>query len=184
MIFFTADEHFGHANIIKYCNRPFSNVEEMDEMIIAAHNRLVNNDDVVYHLGDFTLKRRSKAQQIIERLNGKQHIFIRGSHDRWLDDTAQHIFAQENAQRIIETKIEGQIIVLCHYSMRVWHKSHYNSWQLFGHSHGLLKPIGKQWDVGVDNNNFEPVSFEKLKKIMAKRPDNFNFIHKNKTFRA
>jgi calcineurin-like phosphoesterase family protein len=62
--------------------------------------------------------------------------------------------------------------------MRVWPRSHYNSWQLYGHSHGRLEPVGKQWDVGVDNNNFYPVSFDQLVEIMKNRPDNFNLVKK------
>ena len=60
--------------------------------------------------------------------------------------------------------------------MRVWHRSHYNAWQLYGHSHAKLEPIGKQYDVGVDNNNFMPVSFNELVEIMDKQPNNFNYI--------
>ena len=60
--------------------------------------------------------------------------------------------------------------------MRVWPRSHYNSWMLYGHSHGMLDPIGKQHDVGVDNNEFYPVSLEQIREIMMGRPDNPNFI--------
>ena len=59
--------------------------------------------------------------------------------------------------------------------MRVWPKSQYNSWQLYAHSHGNLDPIGKSWDVGVDVNNYEPLSFDEIESIMKKRPNNFNF---------
>jgi len=62
--------------------------------------------------------------------------------------------------------------------MLVWDKSHFNSWQLFGHSHGMLSlaGLGKQFDVGVDNNDFYPVSFDQLLGIMKERPDNSNYI--------
>ena len=80
--------------------------------------------------------------------------------------------------KIDDIEIEGIYIVCDHYAGRVWARSHYNSYQLYGHSHGHLPPEGKQWDVGVDNNNFFPVSFEQIKEIMAKRPDNFNLIRR------
>jgi calcineurin-like phosphoesterase family protein len=67
---------------------------------------------------------------------------------------------------------------VCHYAMRTWARSHYNSYQLHGHSHGRLEPIGKQWDIGVDNNDFYPVSLDGIAEIMSKRPDNPNFIGK------
>jgi len=62
--------------------------------------------------------------------------------------------------------------------MRVWNKSHYNTWQLYGHSHGKLAPVGKQYDVGIDNNDFAPISIEDLAKIMKRKPNNFNYISK------
>jgi calcineurin-like phosphoesterase family protein len=72
--------------------------------------------------------------------------------------------------------IEEVYVVACHYAMKVWPRSHYNSWQLFDHSHGTLEPIGKQWDVGVDDNNLSPVSFEELRAVMRTRPDNADLV--------
>jgi len=170
MFFFTSDEHYHHDNIRKYCNRPFATVEEMDEALIARHNAVVGDGDIVVHVGDFTLIRNIEAVRklYIARLKGK-HIFIRGSHDKWVP---------QNAMTLWEQTIDGQVIVACHYAMRVWSRSHYGSWCLYGHSHGRLPPIGKAHDVGVDNNDFTPVSFESLKKIMETREDNPNLIRK------
>jgi len=170
MYFFTSDEHYGHANIIKYCDRPFNSVEEMDTEIIKRHNSVVSSGDTTIHAGDFTLiNDRVKVYNVyVNRLNGT-HIFLKGSHDKWL---------HSQSCKIWEKTIEGRFIVVCHYSMRVWHRSHYNSWQLYGHSHGKLAPEGQQWDIGVDNNNFYPLSFDEICVIMQDRPDNFNFINK------
>jgi len=166
MIFFTADEHYGHKNIIKYCNRPFKSISEMDNILISNHNDTVQNGDRVYHLGDFTLAPKKYAYRYLERLNG-EHTMIRGSHDKWMD---------RGFKEIIEITIEGQRIVLCHYAMRTWAASHYNSWQLYGHSHGTLTPIGKQMDVGVDVCQFRPISFEDISVAMNYRENNFNLI--------
>lgn len=166
MYFFTADEHYGHKNILQYCRRPFASVEEMDQELIRRHNEVVGTDDTVIHAGDFTLLKKAEAQGYMRQLRG-HHSFLRGSHDRWLGNTPP---------TMLELTIEGQFIVVCHYAMRVWPRSHYNSWQLYGHSHGKLDPIGKQWDIGVDNNNFCPVSFEQLRAIMLGRPDNLNLV--------
>ena len=164
--FFTADEHYYHKNIITYCNRPFKDINEMNEELIKRHNEIVSQDDITFHIGDFTLKSSIDAENITRRLNGK-HIFIQGSHDKWMD---------KNHHEIWEGIIEKQYLVACHYAMRTWGASHYNSWQLFGHSHGKLNTIGKQLDVGVDTHNFYPYSFEEIKNIMKKKEDNFNFI--------
>ena len=165
MFFFTSDEHFSHFNILSYCHRPFLSIEEMDNAIIQRHNEVVGSEDTVYHLGDFTLKH--KAENYIRRLNGK-HIFLKGSHDYW----------NKELPYIIEKEIDGIYIVMCHYAIKIWPRSHFNSWQLFGHSHNKLEGIGKQMDVGVDGNNFYPYSFEQIKKIMAKKEDNFNLVKK------
>ena len=168
MYFFTSDEHYGHTNIIKYCNRPFNSIKEMDEEIIKRHNEKVKSNDFVIHGGDFTLIPNIVMVQnnYISKLNGT-HIFIRGSHDRWMPKSFHDRW---------EKTINGQHIVVDHYAGRVWSRSHYNSWQLFGHSHGGLEPIGKQHDISVDNNNFYPLSFDEIFEIMKTRPDNFNLV--------
>lgn len=170
-VFFTADEHYGHKNIIKYTGRPFSSVEEMDEAMIKNHNEVVGKGDTVFHLGDFCpFKTLEDVNRVyMPRLNGA-HIFLMGSHDQWL------LRRRDNAPYIIERMFNEQFIVMCHYAMRTWARSHYNAFQIYGHSHGKLAPVGKQHDVGVDNNKFFPVSFEELTTIMATRDDNFNLV--------
>lgn len=132
----------------------------MNEFIIAQHNALVGKGDVVYHLGDFTFNGRDR---FLRRLKGS-HVFLRGNHDhkRYKDPEVRYI------------KVEGQRIVLCHYAMRVWAESHYGSWQLYGHSHGTLPPVGKQLDVGVDTNGFKPYSFDDIKSIIDSADETYN----------
>lgn len=172
MIWFTSDEHYGHRNIIKYCDRPFADVDEMDKTLISNHNSVVRQDDMVIHAGDFTLmrKREDVQKKYVRHLNGK-HVFLMGSHDYWLKGWG--------VSQIWETKIQKKYVVVCHYAMRVWARSHYNAFQLYGHSHGNLEPVGKQWDIGVDNNNFFPLSSTQIINIMEKRPDNPNLIRRN-----
>lgn len=81
MIYFTSDTHFGHANVIGYCGRPFALVEEMDEELIRRWNARVQPSDVVYHLGDFAFKSREFAAGICRRLLGHK-VLVRGNHDR------------------------------------------------------------------------------------------------------
>lgn len=154
--FFTSDEHFDHKRIIQYSKRPFSSVEEMNSELIKRHNERVKSGDLVVHCGDFTLRYSFKdAQRFIKQLNG-QHIFLRGSHDHWLDKFS-------DVHERWEKKIGDTYIVADHYPGRSWPRSHYGSIQVFGHHHGSLFSIGRQYDVGVDNNNYYPVSLEEVK---------------------
>lgn len=164
---FTADQHLGHVNIIKYCNRPFNGIEEHDAEIIDRHNSVVQKDDVVIHAGDFCwAKNKDQASVYTRKLSGN-HIFLRGCHDLWLPNSAKYMWRR---------RIDGHLIVVCHYAMRTWASSHFNSWQLYGHSHGRMQAIGKTLDIGVDSHNFYPWSFSEIVEHMKHRPDNPNFI--------
>ena len=163
---FTADEHYFHRNIIKYCDRPFDSVEEMNQEMIDRFNSVVGKDDITIHAGDFGLGTKSSIKNVIAQLNGS-HTFLLGSHDRWLN---------KNTMTIYQRKFNGTMIVVCHYCMRTWALSHYNSWHLYGHSHGTLPSIGKSMDIGVDTNNFFPYSLNDIERIMKDKPDNPNKI--------
>lgn len=157
----------------------------MNEVLIANHNAVVASDDIVCHLGDFAFGSPGAALGIIRKLNGT-HFFIMGSHDHWLKRLVKDSMYSESEYsqlvnyrgRRVEITIKNKFISMDHYCQRVWARSHYNSWHIYGHSHGNLEPIGKSWDVGVDNNDYYPVTFNQLCKIMESRPNNPNFIKK------
>lgn len=169
-VWFVSDEHMSHQNIIKYCNRPFKNVNEMDQCIIDNHNSVVNDNDIVFHLGDYTMipKHEQVMKTFVNKLKGT-NIFIMGSHDRWLKNN-------KNINQIVDITIENQPIVMCHYPMHLWPRSHYNSWHLFGHAHFFNTHFGKTYNVSVDLNNFYPISYEQLKNIMKDKPNNPDYI--------
>jgi len=143
----------------------------MNEALIANWNRVVGSDDLVYHLGDFGW---GDCRPILERLGGRKVLVI-GSHDLPMKNCGRFF---EQMTPLLEIKHDNRFIVLCHYCLRVWARSHYNSWHLYGHSHGHLEPIGKSWDVGVDANGFAPVSLAQVETIMAARPDNPNLVRR------
>ena len=179
MIYFTADSHFRHAGngpnrgVIAYCNRPWSSIEEHDEALIENWNKTVSKKDEVYHLGDFSFGKNKDVRKLRFRLNGKIHLIL-GNHDyRNKVNRLENTFS--SIHELITIKHERQIIVLCHYALRVWDRSRYNTWQLYGHSHGNLSSVGKQLDVGVDSHNYRPISFEEVKEIMKTKPDNPNY---------
>jgi calcineurin-like phosphoesterase family protein len=172
---FSSDTHFGHYNILNFCKRPFASIEEMDEILIERWNNRVKPNDIIYHLGDVAWGSNGIIQYV-PKLNG-QIILIKGNHDRIHHDNAG--LFKEVHPGFLNIKVSNhELIVLCHFSMRVWDRSHYNSWHLYGHSHGMLPPEGKSWDVGVDANNYAPVSLDEIRQIMKSRPNNFNYIGK------
>jgi calcineurin-like phosphoesterase family protein len=83
-VFFYSDPHFGHKNIIKYCNRPYEYVWEHDRDLIKRYNKLVKDNDIVYFLGDIGFTNYIYIQHIIKQLKGRK-ILIKGNHDRWSD---------------------------------------------------------------------------------------------------
>ena len=177
-MFFTSDTHFNHANILRFCNRPFKNVEEMNETMIANWNRVVGTDDDIFHLGDFCLGGAVEWTSVLNRLNGKIHLIV-GNHDlKNLRQGFVNRFEEVVMQRHIV--IEKHSIYLNHYPFLCFSGSYKDDvWQLFGHVHTRKNNTGidadrlqylypTQYDVGVDNNNFTPVSYEQVRKIIEK----------------
>jgi calcineurin-like phosphoesterase family protein len=174
--FITADEHYGHKNIITFCNRPFSSTEEMRETLIERHNKKVPNKKsyLTIHAGDMfwqTLT-ESEASEIMDRLNGR-HAFLFGNHDElmerspltrgwfeWVRGTNK-----ENTSHSIH--FDKHLIVISHFAQRVWQSSHKGSWHVFGHSHQELEPLGRSFDIGVEGHNYEPWSLEEIARRMA-----------------
>jgi len=182
MIHLTADHHFSHGNIIKFCHRPFSSAAEMDEVLIARWNEVVAPDDIVYHLGDFCMGGPAAASKYFRRLFGHIEI-VPGGHDkRWLREKNYYTMGGVEKVNILpplyvlKVSQAGSkhplLITLCHYCMRSWPSSHYNSYHCFGHHHGRLPPIGKSMDVGVDTNDFYPYSLDEVLAVLDARPDN------------
>ena len=177
--FFTSDTHFNHANIIRFCNRPFKDVEQMNEVMITNWNNAISKDDTVFHLGDFCLGGAAEWTKILDRLNGKIYL-IMGNHD--LKNIRQGFISRfEHVAMQMRIEIGKKRIYLCHYPFLCCEGSYKDDvWQLFGHVHTRRSNSGidagrlqylypTQYDVGVDNNNFTPVSFGQVKRIIDKQ---------------
>lgn len=165
-IWFTSDTHFGHGNIIKFCNRPFSSVEEMDEVLIERWNARVKPNDTVWHLGDFSFyKSYEKLNEVFNRLNGNKYL-VCGNHDY---DNAKRLF-WEKVTPLEELMFGKQTLVLFHYPMVAWHRSWHGSIHLHGHTHSALKGNNQRLDVGVDCWNYQPINFEEIKDLLKDSP--------------
>ena len=178
-MFFTSDTHFCHSNIIKYCKRPFANIAENDEEIIRRWNEKVPEDGIVFHLGDVAFGDPERVDNILERLNDTIYLVI-GNHD-WRRIVNNHKWRFEMMTQQINMKIGKRHIILNHYPMLAFSgawRGEDATYQLFGHVHtspytdeGLDQQRMKylftsQYDVGVDNNNFTPVSWKEVDQII------------------
>ena len=167
-MFITSDTHFDHTNIIRYAKRPYKDVEEMNEALIRNWNAKVGPNDLIYHLGDFCFSNRGKY--FLSRLNGKKHLIL-GNHDKQVHIANGWESIQHYDEVYCHVAGKKQMFVLCHYAMRVWNKSHYGSWMLYGHSHGSL-PDDKtllSFDVGVDCHKYMPLHVDEIERIMRKK---------------
>lgn len=176
-VFFTSDEHLGHQNIIKFCNRPFSSLEEMFETLIERHNSKVGPNDSVYHLGDgfWRTLPEPKALEYVSRLNGL-HYYVCGNHEELFNSSKllQNKFIILQPQRIIHP--EGwpkRGITLNHFPLRSWEQSHRGAWHLYGHEHGTIPLTDPtlSLDVGVDVHDYYPISLDEVRKIMQTKAD-------------
>ena len=172
-IWFTSDEHYGHRNIIQFCKRPFANTEEMQEVMIENHNKLVKAGDLVYHLGDMFWRSHTVEQAIAirQRLTGN-HYYINGNHE----ELFRHKILRDQfvwCKDTFNLKVAGYPnIWLSHYAHEDWNGSHRGAYHLFGHIHGARpNPVGLKMDVGVDLHGFSPVSFDYVTSTLGKKAE-------------
>jgi calcineurin-like phosphoesterase family protein len=156
-LFFTADTHFGDHRTINIQRRPFTSVTEMDEALVAGWNAAVGERDVVWHLGDVA-RRPAQMPGLLARLNGIKHL-LRGNNDPPATGEAD---GWESVGDYAELEVDGHPLVLCHYPFRSWNGQHRRAINLHGHSHGRLKPMLRQFDVGVDVHSFRPITLMTL----------------------
>jgi calcineurin-like phosphoesterase family protein len=161
--FITADTHFSHAQIIQYCKRPFTSVQEMDEQLIRRWNRKVPQRAIVYHLGDFCFATKDRQEKIMKRLNGQIRL-VRGNHDKKVRCPELFDWIKDYYESTTES---GRKVVMCHYPFATWNGASKGAWMLHGHSHGnYVPPPGKPLlDVGVDTHpNYEPFAFSEIER--------------------
>jgi len=158
MVYFSADYHFSHRNIIRYCNRPFSSIEEMNQTIIDNVNSVVGAKDTLYFLGDWCMGGSDKIKSFREQINSNHLKMVLGNHDKGIKPGT--LF--ESVKDIDEYKCNGIHIVMCHYAFRSWKNSCHGSYHIFGHSHNTLPNYGLSFDCGIDGHNFMPWSLDEV----------------------
>lgn len=181
-VYFTSDTHWGHKNIIDYCARPFGSVEEMNEALIDNWNSTVPENGIVFHLGDFAFGGSQLWNDTLNRLNG--HIYlVRGNHE---NKNLREGYYQKLELIVpqMQIEIDGKSVYLNHYPFLCYGGSERGVWALHGHVHtSKFKNTGHdferlkylmptQYDVGVDFNDFKPISWREVKERIQYQVDN------------
>lgn len=180
---FTSDLHFGHRNILEYCKRPWTTVEDMNNGLIENWNKCVSPEDTVYFLGDLFFLGRKRAVDILANLNGRIH-WILGNHDKEHSKKDDILSRFESVDKLKRIRIKGfqevhggivefdKKIVLCHFPLLSWEGMGGGSWHLHGHCHGSLDKSlrGFRMDVGVDcHPEYRPFSLDEVEEYMASK---------------
>ncbi|MFW6046363.1 MAG: metallophosphoesterase [Candidatus Woesearchaeota archaeon] len=162
MIYFTSDQHFYHKNVIRYCQRPYSDITQMQNDIIKKHNEVVSKKDTVYHLGDFAFLRKdqiTKISGLLEKMNGEHHLIL-GNHDEGKPFTYLNMgFISIHTSLFVDEFLlvhDPAMAVVAEDGQKV----------LCGHLHELVKWVNsKILNVGVDVWGFKPLSIDYIRKI-------------------
>lgn len=194
---FTSDQHFGHTNILKYCNRPFDTVEAMNEHLVDAYNAVVKDDDIVWHMGDFAMSWLA-VPKYLRRLRGEKHLIL-GNHDHahpghpkgkknplmWIGKYLDAGFTTVGFQeRILRVNGSAMLTLQLHHMPYLGtepgaHGQKHTTWRLHdtglyllhGHTHGRWRKKGRMIDVGVDAWDYRPVHFDEVLQLIAQGVD-------------
>jgi calcineurin-like phosphoesterase family protein len=158
-VYFTSDQHFGHAAARSFYRRPFASVAEMDEQMVGRWNAVVEPGDEVWHLGDFSVRQSPEhVAALLRVLHGRKHLIVGNNDDAGVTGCA----GWGSVQHYAEATVDGTKLVLCHYPFRTWRNMGKGCINLHGHSHGRLKPLPRQFDIGVDAWDFRPVRLDQV----------------------
>lgn len=155
-IWLTSDTHFGHNNIIKYCNRPFSSTDEMDWHIVEKWNETIKPQDHVYHLGDVYMgQTRGYMDNLLSKLNGKKRLIL-GNHDNGKDQLLLKHFEKVMLWRNFEK------VILTHVPLREDSIPGGNRINVHGHIHDKKSPGGPYKCVCVEQTDYTPINLEEI----------------------
>lgn len=177
-IWFTSDLHFGHRNVIKFCDRPFADEKEMQKGLIENWNNTVGDNDIVFVLGDtFWFNSSHEIKKVLGQLKGKDIYILPGNHDDFehyyrVDDMRIHLCADIMVVWITEKNQPKREVWLSHYPMMTWPHRENGAYQFFGHVHsqpdkfeGVDQDLPLHWnqaDVGCDFWKWTPIDFDTL----------------------
>lgn len=175
MIYFTSDLHLGHKAVIEMNDRPFADTDEMNRVLIQNINETVKQDDTLYILGDLAFRiSLSMANELIQKINCRNRYLLAGNHDKNYDPALfKGIYDFKKVNMISKDQIHYDISLM-HYPMMEWPRSRHGSLHFHGHIHSHAADYNEQmkqegirrYDVGVDANQYRPVSLDEILKFM------------------
>ena len=168
MQYYVSDLHFGHEASLNYNNRPFTDVNEMDQHIIDAWNSRVSRTDHVYILGDVCYRNEKPEEWYLEQLKGHLHLII-GNHDGKLLKNKRAMGRFQSVEKMMHVSDNKRHICLCHFPIAEWNGFYKGHWHIYGHIHNrtdgayqYMRNFDKALNAGVDINNYMPVTFDEL----------------------
>jgi calcineurin-like phosphoesterase family protein len=165
-VLFTGDTHFGHGGALGLFRRPFASIAAMDDAMVERWQEAVAEDDEVWHLGDFAVRQPAeRTSSLLARLPGRKHLII-GNND---GESTVMLSGWASVRHYAELELDGAFLVLCHYPLRSWNRMAQGALNLHGHSHGRLKPLPRQIDVGVDVWDFRPLALAEVQALLRRR---------------
>lgn len=184
-LFWTSDTHWHHSNILEFCHRPWGDIKTHDVALIQNWNKVVPKDGIVFHLGDFLMTANIEwTKHLVSQLNGTIYL-IPGNHDyrnRMDRPIIKELFG-DRVHDILEIIVtddnysQGYTqFIMCHYPMMYWRRGRYH---LHGHVHSGVNSTASErvpfhylrYDVGVDNNNYTPISYPELMVIFEQQKE-------------
>lgn len=169
MKFFTSDQHFGHNNIIEYCNRPFKNADIMDRELIKRHNAVIEREDEIFMVGDFSLKssiHKEYLRNIVKNLKGIKHLIL-GNHD-----CLKPFDYIDIGFRSVHTSLEIYNFILVHDPAISCIDR--NKIFICGHVHDLFEKEKNVVNVSVEVRDYTPISIEEIRKMTNDKFNNFS----------
>lgn len=170
-IWLYADPHFGHKNVIKYCNRPFKTIGEMNTQLIKNFNKVVEHDAIVFILGDFSFLNTESTQQILKAMNGFKYL-IKGNHDRKTNSFYRSIGFMEVYDKPILFTYKNLTYILSHEPINTAQGNFIN---IHGHTHGQTSNLPWSFDISVEMTKYKPIQLETIYNInIANQSEDYN----------
>jgi calcineurin-like phosphoesterase family protein len=179
-IWLSSDYHINHRNVLKYCDRQFDSIEEMDEAFVRNHNKVVRRNDLFFFLGDLTFH-PAAARKVLQKLNGRIH-FIWGNHDKKIKKVGRELCEWTGGLKTI--RVDKKKITLCHYPLESWDGSHWGHFHFHGHCHATFPEKSNRLDIGIDNaykllGEYRPFSLAEAIECLPEREEKERNANRN-----